>query len=289
MNHLLVILIIVLILMILENIRELRNFTTTFYQIRSPKLKNLIEKNRVLFLSDLHNHSYGKDNERLLLKIKELCPQMILIGGDMLVRKDGNSYGGTLKFLSELPKICPVYYANGNHEQRLKEFPQKYEQSYEAYKEVLLKAGIHMLENESVVFSRDGIEIVITGLEIPLYGYQHFGVHPLTVSVITELIGSPKGDYRILLAHNPDHVKEYQEWGADLILCGHYHGAVVRIPGVGGIISPNFQLFPKYSGGIYREENATTVVSRGLGTHSVPVRIFNPPELVVLDFYGDKA
>ena len=49
------------------------------------------------------------------------------------------------------------------------------------------------------------------------------------------------------------------------------------------------QLFPKYSGGIYREENATTVVSRGLGTHSVPVRIFNPPELVVLDFYGDKA
>ena len=103
-------------------------------------------------------------------------------------------------------------------------------------------------------------------------------------SVLKELIGEPQGEYQILLAHNPDYVKEYQAWGADLILCGHYHGALVGIPGVGGVIAPNFKLFPKYSGGIYREENAIAVVSRGLGTHSVPVRIFNMPELVVLDF-----
>ncbi|MGN1191681.1 MAG: metallophosphoesterase [Dorea sp.] len=289
MKVLFVIICIIILLAVLENIRELRNFTTTFYRISSSKLQELQETKRVLFLSDLHNHSYGRENERLLAKIKELHPEMILIGGDMLIRKDGNSYEGTVRFLSELPKICPVYYANGNHEQKLKELPQKYEQSYEVYKSSLTDAGIHFLENESVVFEWDGIKIAVTGLEIPLYGYRDFGTFSLQESVLKELIGEPQGEYQILLAHNPDYVKEYQAWGADLILCGHYHGALVGIPGVGGVIAPNFKLFPKYSGGIYREENAIAVVSRGLGTHSVPVRIFNMPELVVLDFCGDKA
>lgn len=64
-----------------------------------------------------------------------------LIGGDMLVRKDGNSYDKTVHFLAKLPGICPVYCANGNHEQKLKELPDKYEQSYEEYKKALTASG----------------------------------------------------------------------------------------------------------------------------------------------------
>lgn len=289
MKIILGILIIMIVLVLLENLRELRNFKTTFYQISSPKLAKLKEDKRVLFLSDLHNRSYGKDNEKLLEEIERLHPDGILIGGDMLVRKDGNSYEGTLAFLAKLPDICPVYYANGNHEQKLKELPEQYEQSYETYKDQLVKAGIHFLENESSVWELGDVRIVITGLEIPLSGYRHFGSGKLPVSVITELVGRAGAGYQILLAHNPDYVKEYQSWGADLILCGHYHGGVARIPGIGGVIAPNFRLFPRYSGGIYREKDTVTVVSRGLGTHSVPIRILNPPELIVLEFSGNNA
>ena len=77
---------------------------------------------------------YGEENERLLKSIRNQHPDLILIGGDMLVRKDGNSYDKTVHFLAKLPGICPVYCANGNHEQKLKELPDKYEQSYEEYK-----------------------------------------------------------------------------------------------------------------------------------------------------------
>ena len=274
----------IILLALVENIRELYTFRVTEYTIENPKLEGLSEEKRIVFLSDLHNYSYGKDNEKLFSAIQNARPDLILIGGDMLVRKNGNSYVHTVEFLSRLPDLCEVYYVNGNHEQKLKELPEEYEQSYEEYQSQLLQAGIRFLENESVRFCWCGIEIHITGLEIPLYGYRHFGTRPLSKQVLEDRIGRAGQGYQILLAHNPDYVKEYQAWGADLILCGHYHGALVGIPGVGGVIAPNFKLFPKYSGGIYREENAIAVVSRGLGTHSVPVRIFNMPELVVLDF-----
>ncbi len=79
-------------------------------------------------------------------------------------------------------------------------------------------------------------------------------------------------------------MKAYLSWGADLVLSGHLHGGIVRIPGFRGVISPGFELFPKYSGGCCREGSQTAVVSRGLGSHTIPVRLFNEAELIVLEF-----
>ena len=133
----------------IETARELRDFRLTKYRICSPKLNGIRGTKKIIFLSDLHNRMYGKENERLLESIKNQHPDLILIGGDMLVRKDGNSYDRTVRFLEKLPAICPAYGANGNHEQKLKELPDKYEQSYEGYKKALTVCGIHMLENAS--------------------------------------------------------------------------------------------------------------------------------------------
>ena len=105
----------------IETARELRDFRLTKYRICSPKLNGIRGTKKIIFLSDLHNRMYGKENERLLKSIKNQHPDLILIGGDMLVRKDGNSYDRTVRFLEKLPAICPVYCANGNHEQKLKE------------------------------------------------------------------------------------------------------------------------------------------------------------------------
>ncbi len=271
---------------LIEMAREQRDFRVTKYRICSPELGGIKGTKKVIFLSDLHNRMYGEGNERLLESIREQQPDLILVGGDMLIRKDGNSYDETVRFLGKLPAICPVYCANGNHEQKLKEFPKKYEQSYKEYKEALTASGIHMLENESAIVKMDGIPVKISGLEIPLWAYARFGRKELPLKEITDRIGKHGEEYQILLAHHPGYMKEYLTYGADLILGGHYHGCVVQIPGIGGIISPNFTIFPKYSGGIYEEGTQTAVVSRGLGTHSVPFRLWNWPELIVLELSG---
>lgn len=273
---------------LIEMIRELRDFRVTKYRICSQKLNGIKREKKIIFLSDLHNRMYGEENERLLESIRNQHPDLILIGGDMLVRKDGNSYDKTVHFLAKLPGICPVYCANGNHEQKLKELPDKYEQSYEEYKKALTASGIHMLENASETVKLDEVPVKLSGLEIPLGAYARFGKKELSLKEITDRIGEHGDDYQILLAHHPGYMKEYLAYGADLILGGHYHGCVVQLPGIGGVISTNFTLFPKYSGGIYQEGEQTAVVSRGLGTHSVPLRLWNWPEMIVLELSGNE-
>lgn len=273
---------------LIEMIRELRDFRVTKYRICSQKLNGIKRGKKIIFLSDLHNRMYGEENERLLESIRNQHPDLILIGGDMLVRKDGNSYDKTVHFLAKLPGICPVYCANGNHEQKLKELPDKYEQSYEEYKKALTASGIHMLENASETVKLEEVPVKLSGLEIPLGAYARFGKKELSLKEITDRIGEHGDDYQILLAHHPGYMKEYLAYGADLILGGHYHGCVVQLPWIGGVISTNFTLFPKYSGGIYQEGEQTAVVSRGLGTHSVPLRLWNWPELIVLELSGNE-
>ena len=273
---------------LIEMIRELRDFRVTKYRICSQKLNGIKREKKIIFLSDLHNRMYGEENERLLESIRNQHPDLILIGGDMLVRKDVNSYDKTVHFLAKLPGICPVYCANGNHEQKLKELPDKYEQSYEEYKKALTASGIHMLENASETVKLDEVPVKLSGLEIPLGAYARFGKKELSLKEITDRIGEHGDDYQILLAHHPGYMKEYLAYGADLILGGHYHGCVVQLPWIGGVISTNFTLFPKYSGGIYQEGEQTAVVSRGLGTHSVPLRLWNWPELIVLELSGNE-
>ena len=273
---------------LIEMIRELRDFRVTKYRICSQKLNGIKREKKIIFLSDLHNRMYGEENERLLESIRNQHPDLILIGGDMLVRKDGNFYDKTVHFLAKLPGICPVYCANGNHEQKLKELPDKYEQSYEEYKKALTASGIHMLENASETVKLDEVPVKLSGLEIPLGAYARFGKKELSLKEITDRIGEHGDDYQILLAHHPGYMKEYLAYGADLILGGHYHGCVVQLPWIGGVISTNFTLFPKYSGGIYPEGEQIAVVSRGLGTHSVPLRLWNWPELIVLELSGNE-
>lgn len=273
---------------LIEMIRELRDFRVTKYRICSQKLNGIKREKKIIFLSDLHNRMYGEENERLLESIRNQHPDLILIGGDMLVRKDGNSYDKTVHFLAKLPGICPVYCANGNHEQKLKELPDKYEQSYEEYKKALTASGIHMLENASETVKLEEVPVKLSGLEIPLGAYARFGKKELSLKEITDRIGEHGDDYQILLAHHPGYMKEYLAYGADLILGGHYHGCVVQLPWIGGVISTNFTLFPKYSWGIYPEGEQTAVVSRGLGTHSVPLRLWNWPELIVLELSGNE-
>ena len=150
-----------------------------------------------------------------------------------------------------------------------------------------------MLENDSVILENDSKnekgtdskdKIRLTGLEIPLECYTHLKRKAMPEGAIEERIGMSDPDaFQVLLAHNPSYMDEYLDWGADLILSGHLHGGMVRLPGVGGVIGPDFVVFPKYSGEMQKVGDQTVIVSKGLGTHTIHIRLFNPAEIVVIE------
>ncbi len=266
---------------------ELDGFEVTHYHIKSSKLHGEKE-HKIVFLSDLHNHVYGKDNEVLLEAIRKEKPEYILVGGDMLVSNNRCSYLPALRFVRALRTIAPVYYANGNHEQRLKELLEKFHMSYAAYRRQLQEEGIYFLENDSVILKMDDRDVRVTGLEIPLSCYKRGKKIVFTEQEMNGLIGEKQEScFEIVMAHNPSYMKTYVNWGADLTLSGHLHGGIVRLPVLGGVIAPNFRIFPQYSGGHYRENDTEIVVSRGLGTHTINIRLWNPAEMLVLHLRGE--
>ena len=238
---------------------------------------------RACVLSDLHNKQYGKDNALLLKAIDEQKPDVILIAGDILTAHPGKSLEPAICFLEKLAEKYPIFYGNGNHEHRLKLYPEVYGDMAKEYGEALAKIGVEPLVNKSRVLEKNNI--CVYGVEIDREYYKRFTVPKMDEDYMNTTLGVPdKAQYNVLLAHNPDYFPEYAAWGADLTLSGHVHGGIVRIPGWKGIASPNIRLFPKYDGGRFEEGNSVMILSRGLGMHTIPVRLFNPGELIVIDF-----
>ena len=254
-------------------------FAVREYHIRCRGLKR---KYRFVMLSDLHNKCYGKHNEKLLAAIEEQKPESILIAGDMLTSETPERFGPALELVEKLAERYPVYYANGNHEYRMKTEEAHYGTGYRRYHARLERKGVVFLENDSVLLPEAGIRIY--GVEIGREYYKKLKGTPMDGRYLKKLLGKPsKGDYHILIAHHPDYFTAYADWGADLVLSGHVHGGIMRLPLLGGVISPTLRLFPKYDGGLFQEGSSTMILGRGLGSHTIPIRIFNPGELVVAE------
>ena len=175
---------VIVLICIVEWMREIVTFKVTHYDIKSDKLNKLNHERKIVFLSDLHNNRYGKKNEKLLAAVKEQNPDLILIGGDMLVGKADVSSKVAESFVARLTEICPVYYANGNHEQRMKVYPETFGTAFQEYKDRLIKSGVTFVENENVDFNWDGCQVKIHGLEIPVKFYKKFRKQTLPVDVV---------------------------------------------------------------------------------------------------------
>ena len=105
----------------------------------------------------------------------------------------------------------------------------------------------------------------------------------MTKEEVEKLLGSPKKDtFSILIAHNPEYFPYYAAWGADLTVSGHIHGGIMRLPWIGGVISPSLRLFPKYDSGEFEENGKKMILSRGMGLHHIKLRFFNRPEISVI-------
>lgn len=257
---------------------DCNRFVTVEYKIESDKVTRPC---KLVLLSDLHNKSYGKDHEKLIGRIDDISPDAVLVAGDMLTASKGQTADVSLSLMRQLAARYKIYYGMGNHEQRMELYPEYYGTIYDDYVAELRKMGIEPLINESAYLPEYNISVC--GSMIDSCFYKKFRKYSMDEHYLAKLLGEPGEDTcRILIAHTPQYFEEYAAWGADVVVSGHVHGGIMRLPVLGGVLSPNMTLFPKYDGGKFVRGKATMILSRGLGTHTIPVRVFNPGELVVI-------
>ncbi|MDF1617700.1 metallophosphoesterase [Petrocella sp. FN5] len=232
---------------------------------------------KVILISDLHSSTYGTGQRRLMNMITEEAPDMIWITGDLM--DEYRSIQGAVEFLEGIKDECPIYYVSGNHEY-WHDDPELVFETIKAY-------GVMILENESVTLNIRDNEITITGVIDPDATLAYSGKEALIRSLSqVEDMDSQTG-YRVLLSHRPEHIEVYESYGFDLVVSGHTHGGQVRIPFlINGLYAPNQGFMPKYAGGYYAYTKDTDlIVSRGLSFNPRLPRVFNPPEVVVIEWY----
>ena len=274
---------VILLVFILYIFYENHNLEITNYSIRSKRIPRVFHKVKLVVLADLHNNKYGRNNEKLLNQIRKIDPDYIMVAGDMIVSSEPDNLSVPYQLLSELAKTYPVYYGLGNHEQRLLPNNTIHYKNYDSFKNDLQTQGVIFLENERVLVHRNGETVALTGLVIDMDYFKKLKQPKMNKGYIEKLVGIPEEKcYNILIAHNPVYFNFYTSWGADLILSGHLHGGIIRIPGLGGFISPQYKFMPKYDSGIYVKDGKTMLVSRGLGLHTIKLRVHNRPELMVV-------
>lgn len=228
---------------------------------------------RILHLSDLHGAWFGKDQSRIVRYAGEIGPDVIAITGDFIdARHDERA---AISLIERLSWIAPVYCVTGNHEKlERRAGTGTYERLIDAVGEM---ENARFLRGETVHLNQ---EIELTGADdIPFAGgMSGYG------SYIGRLSDEAEGEYRILLAHRPEMVEFYSEAGFDLTLSGHAHGGQIRLPVLGGLIAPGQGILPEYDSGLYTDEDGRMMyVNRGLGNSVFPLRLFNRPEMTVID------
>jgi predicted MPP superfamily phosphohydrolase len=252
-----------------------KTISTKTYRVETPLLKeqSII---RIVLISDLHSTIHGKNQTRLIEKIKNINPHLIVLSGDIF--DDIAPMTGTQLLLSGIYGIAPVYYVTGNHE---------YRGDIWAITQELAYYGVIILSDNYTIIEINNNEIIVAGIDDPekkLFGSPDYNQNESMESAFREL--DEISLYKILIAHRPEMIENYKKYSFDLVLSGHTHGGQVRIPFIlNGLYAPNQGLFPKYAGGIYSHGNLTHIVSRGLSVNPLLPRIFNPPELVIIEIY----
>lgn len=237
---------------------------------------------RLVLISDLHGKSFGKDNAQLIAKIQEQTPDAIFLVGDMLDKKaDEADVQSLLALTKKLLEIAPVFFSMGNHEQ------------------VYLKTDATLLDRVAqtgaVVVNDSYVDVTVAGQPLRIGGTMGHGF--AFGRTEEEFTSSPEYVFlkafentelpKICLAHMPDTFifnGAYTLWDVDLVLSGHTHGGLVRLPFIGGLYAPMQGLFPKYDRGYFRlGTHMQMIITSGLAGHGLLPRVNNPPEIAVID------
>lgn len=220
---------------------------------------------KILQVADLQNKVFGKNQEPLLNKIEQSCPDIIVLTGDLLDR-NRTDVDAAMDFIRQITQMAPVYFVTGNHEHQSGE--------WETLSDQLVEEGVTILNNGKSIIERNGETITLLGL-------ADKKVNQYYDKMLHILMAGQEESFNILLSHRPELFETYVKENIDLAFTGHAHGGQIRIPFLHqGIFAPHQGFFPKYTEGMYEKDGTVMVVSRGLGNSSFPFRIFNRPELI---------
>lgn len=263
----------VLLLLALFIILDQTVLVTTRYNVEITNLPESFDGFRIVLLSDLHGAEFGKNNLRLVKRTASESPDIIALTGDFVCTEgDGEIFSS---LLSKLTEVAPCYYVSGNHEWAY--------HLMGVTNEILSECHAENLSNRYIILEKGEQRLCLAGAEDPnaLAGTRK-------PQKLVEEIRETEGELPVIfLQHRNDALKKYPFLDVDIILCGHAHGGIIRIPGIGGLLDRG-GLFPDYDSGVYRNNRFSMVVSRGLGsTHGIP-RILNFPEIVVVTLISVK-
>lgn len=234
--------------------------------VQSEKISGDLDGFKIVQISDLHNANFGRDNDKLLTLIKKQNPDIVVITGD-LVDSNHTNINRALEFAQKVQEICPTYYVTGNHEYWLDE------KDLDILLSGLRARGITILENECVNIEKGNSSFILVGLDD----------RNLSDNTLANILQDHKGEFTVVLAHEPQYIFNYSREKVDLVLSGHAHGGQFRLPLIGGVVAPDQGFNPQYTDGEYKINDTTMIVSRGLGNSIIPVRLFNYPEIVCVE------
>jgi predicted MPP superfamily phosphohydrolase len=256
--------------------QENNDIVVTTHKLASHELPQGLEGYRIVHLSDLQSKEFGKEQRPLLRKVKELKPDLILMTGD-LVDSSHFDRKASMMLMDGLLDIAPLYFSVGNHEYAVPHYP-------EMEKEMIAK-GVHVLRNALEYVPAGAGQIALIGVDDPIFNRVEDGDVAKINSHLDQALQEDDGEghYRILLSHRPELFDVYAERGFELSLAGHAHGGQIRIPFVGGMYSPGQGSWPKLAEGIHLQGGSALIVNRGLGNSIFPQRLFNRPEIVLIE------
>lgn len=267
---------VILILLVLLAIYILSGFynplTVTEYSYSSTKVPAAFDGFKLVHISDFHCRDFDTEESALIQAIANEAPDLIVFTGDSI--DDEHPIDNYRYLIAGIADLAPIYYVNGNHEY----------DTLAPYQEMLsVNEQYHVtnLNDSSAVIEKDGASFLLSGLDFRM-----------TMQGLRNNISYANTDiFNILLYHGTDKFDGIAPYHYDLVLSGHTHGGIICLPFIGGVISNQKELFPKYDSGIFTVNNSTLISSRGLGDAVIP-RFHNPREIVSITLHhldADKS
>ena len=239
---------------------------TTVYDYTSTKIPEEFEGFRIVQISDFHLKQFGTEEEQLIAAVEACAPDIIVMTGD-IVDGEHDDLSPLAQLLAGIHDLAPIYYVSGNHDLASDAVVQ-----YDQMQDLFLTYGVTDLDDRQETIYRNDAQICLTGVQWRDVYFKDY---------------IPRADqayFNILLYHCGDLFDLLSGYGYDLLMAGHIHGGVVRLPFVGGLVNTGGTLFPKYDGGAFENQYMSMVLSRGLGDADFP-RFYNRPELVCVELH----
>ncbi|MBQ9083129.1 MAG: metallophosphoesterase [Clostridia bacterium] len=265
-----------------------RNIQIKEYTVPMPGLDSG-SRITLCHISDVHSDAFGDYSAQAVEAVACRNPDAILFTGDMIDCRRDEDGAFFFRLLDRLPEV-PVVASPGNHEKRI-------ERAWGTrwhFVDDCKARGMQYLDN-------DHVRLTLQGQKVDFYGYiQPFKiftkrgkkrarlVQEIAPEEITATLGACPQGAVVLLAHDPVLLDSYAAWGAPLVLSGHIHGGVVKVPGIGGLLSPARKFFPPYDDGMYERGRTKMIVSRGLCAPMFP-RINNAPDVAFITLTGEEG